>query len=53
MQRTCKNRRYPTAAQAHELEQQLGLAGDLYNAALEQRIWAWRLFGHRQRRTGR
>jgi hypothetical protein len=44
---------YPTAAQAHELERQLALACDLYNAALEQRISAWRHFGNRKQRTGR
>jgi putative transposase len=42
MHRTWKYRLYPTAAQARELERQLALACDLYNAALEQRIWAWR-----------
>jgi hypothetical protein len=42
MHRTWKYRLYPTAAQAHQLERQLALACDLYNAALEQRVWAWR-----------
>jgi putative transposase len=42
MHRTWKYRLYPTARQAHELDRQLGIACDIYNAALEQRIWAWR-----------
>ena len=42
MQRTWKYRLYPTATQATELERQLAVACDLYNTALEQRIWAWR-----------
>src|SRR5215217_6391584 len=42
MQRTWKYRLYPTGAQARERERQLMVACDLYNAALEQRIWAWR-----------
>jgi transposase len=53
MQRTWKYRLYPTAAQANELERQLALACDLYNATLKKRIWAWRHFGHRKQRTGR
>jgi putative transposase len=42
MHRTWKYRLYPTARQARELERQFGIACDIYNAALEQRIWAWR-----------
>jgi putative transposase len=42
MHRTWKYRLYPTAPQARELGRQLDLARDIYNAALEQRIWAWR-----------
>ena len=42
MQRTWKYRLYPTPSQASELEHQLAVACDLYNAALEQRIWVWR-----------
>ena len=49
MHRTWKYRLYPTASQASELERQLAIACDLYNAALEQRIWAWRHFGNRER----
>jgi putative transposase len=45
MHRTWKYRLYPAAAQARELERQLAVACDLYNAALEQRIWAWRSRG--------
>jgi putative transposase len=45
MHRTWKYRLYPTAPQARELERQLTVACDLYNAALEQRIWAWREHG--------
>jgi putative transposase len=42
MHRTRRYRLYPTAHQARELEHQLDIARDIYNAALEQRIWAWR-----------
>jgi putative transposase len=42
MHRTWKYRLYPTTSQVRELERQLGIACDIYNAALEQRIWAWR-----------
>ena len=41
MHRTWKYRLYPTRAQARALERQLDIACDIYNAALEQRIWAW------------
>jgi hypothetical protein len=37
IRRTWKYRLYPTGAQETELERQLGVACDLYNAALEQR----------------
>ena len=43
MHRTWKYRLYPTASQASELERQLAVARDLYNAALEQREMAWRM----------
>src|SRR3954451_5928011 len=42
MHRTWKYRLYPTTSQVRELERQLDVARDLYNAALEQRISAWR-----------
>lgn len=42
MHRAWKYRLYLTTAQACELERQFDVACDLYNAALEQRIWAWR-----------
>jgi putative transposase len=45
MHRTWKYRLYPTTSQVRELERQLGIACDLYNAALEQRIWAWNEHG--------
>jgi hypothetical protein len=52
MRRTWKYRLDLTAAQAYELERQLALACDLYDAALEQRIWAWRHFGYLERGVG-
>src|SRR3954453_8304793 len=42
MHRTWKYRLYPTTAQVRKFERQLDVACDIYNAALEQRIWAWR-----------
>ena len=42
MHRTWKYRLYPTTSQERELERQFDVACDLYNAALEQRIRAWR-----------
>ncbi len=44
--RTYRFRVYPSRRQAIALEAQLGFACDLYNAALEQRKYAWRA-GHR------
>lgn len=44
--RTYRFRIYPTRRQRLALEAQLGFACDLYNAALEQRRYAWRA-GHR------
>src|SRR5947209_3509579 len=41
--RTYRYRLYPNAKQARALNAQLAFACDLYNAALEQRITAWRL----------
>jgi len=43
--RTYRYRLYPTPSQVAELEHQLGLACDLYNAALEQRRRMWRDHG--------
>ncbi len=40
--RTSRYRIYPTRRQRLALEAQLGFACDLYNAALEQRRYAWR-----------
>jgi putative transposase len=40
--RTYRFRIYPTRGQVFALEAQLGFACDLYNAALEQRRYAWR-----------
>ena len=45
LRRTYKYRLYPTAAQERELERQLGVCCDLYNAALEQRQRMWRDHG--------
>lgn len=42
MRRTYSYRVYPTGAQARALEQQLGEACDLYNAALQHRRDMWR-----------
>ncbi len=42
MNRTYKYRICPTKAQVRALERQLDAACDLYNAALEQRRWAWK-----------
>lgn len=41
LRRTYKYRIYPTRRQIAALEEHLRFACDLYNAALEQRIWAW------------
>jgi putative transposase len=43
--RTYRYRLYPKRRQAAELERQLGVACDLYNAALEQRRRMWRDHG--------
>jgi putative transposase len=43
--RTYKYRIYPTAKQAQTLEIQLRACCDIYNAALEQRRWAYRKTG--------
>lgn len=43
--RTYRYRIYPTRRQVEALEAQLAFACDLYNAALEQRIWAYRTWG--------
>lgn len=43
--RSYRYRLYPTAAQRASLDEQLGAACDLYNAALEQRIRAYREHG--------
>lgn len=40
--RTYRYRIYPTRAQRVALDAQLGFAADIYNAALEQRRYAWR-----------
>jgi putative transposase len=45
MIRSYKFRLYPTAKQAAALDEQLGAACDLYNAALEQRKWMYRSYG--------
>ncbi len=42
LHRTYRYRLYPTARQRLALQAQLGFAGELYNAALEQRRDAWR-----------
>jgi putative transposase len=42
VRRTYRFRIYPTRGQRLALEAQLGFACDLYNAALEQRRYAWR-----------
>ncbi len=42
LRRTYRYRIYPTARQRLALEAQLGFACQLYNAALEQRRYAWR-----------
>ena len=47
MNRTFRYRIYPTRRQAEALETQLAFACDLWNAALEQRIWAYRTWGER------
>jgi len=41
--RTYRYRLYPTRGQRLALETQLAYACDLYNAALEQRRYAWRI----------
>jgi putative transposase len=41
LRKTFKYKLQPTAAQERELERVLGLCGQLYNVALEQRITAW------------
>lgn len=43
--RRYRYRIYPTAAQAAALNEQLGAACDLYNAALEHRRWMYRSYG--------
>jgi putative transposase len=43
--RTYRYRLYPTRGQIEALEGQLAFNCDLYNAALEQRIWAYRTWG--------
>lgn len=45
MQRAARYRLYPTRAQERELERQLGVLREVWNAALEQRRWAWRACG--------
>lgn len=45
MIRNYRYRIYPTRRQAKALEEQLAFACDLWNAALEQRIWAYRTWG--------
>lgn len=47
MHRSYRYRIYPTKRQAAALENQLAFACDFYNAALEQRIWAWRTWNQR------
>lgn len=42
MRRTFKYRLYPTKAQVLQLEHQLGLCRELYNAAVQERRDAWR-----------
>jgi len=42
LRRTYRYRIYPTVRQRLALEAQLGFACQLYNAALEQRRYAWR-----------
>lgn len=43
MRRTFKYRLYPTKAQALQLDRQLGLCRELYNAAIQERRDAWRI----------
>ena len=45
LKRTYRYRLYPTPSQAAELERQIGLLCDVYNAALEQRRRMWRDHG--------
>jgi putative transposase len=45
VRRVYRYRLYPTRRQREAIDRQLGAACDLYNAALEQRRWAWRTCG--------
>jgi putative transposase len=45
VRRVYRYRLYPTRRQREAIERQLGAACELYNAALEQRRWAWRNCG--------
>jgi len=42
LRRTYRYRIYPTVRLRHALDAQLGFACQLYNAALEERRYAWR-----------